>query len=210
MSRRALAVALLVCMWSMALPGSIASASVILSKCGAGTHIGGKCVVFLTASPGSLLAWTVPYDWNNNNNSIETIGAGASGGAVGNGAGDGGGGGAWNKATNVTLIPGVSVDYEIGTGGASTTAAFGSHVGGSPGGDTWFCNSTSGLRRVFSLTFRAGLYPLSGGRRAARQPSDPLAAVADSFLANAGSGRRWRRCGRRRRDTGSPRQSGAL
>src|ERR1700686_2510932 len=46
-----------------------------------------------------------------------------------------------------------------------------------------------GLRRAFSLTFRAGLYPLSGRL---------LAAVADSVLANAGSGRRWRRRGRRR------------
>src|ERR1700680_4989870 len=54
-----------------------------------------------------------------------------------------------------------------------------------------------GLRRAFSLTFRAGLYPLSGRRRADRQPSDPLPAVADSFLANAGLGRRGR--GRRRR-----------
>jgi hypothetical protein len=35
-----------------------------------------------------------------------------------------------------------------------------------------------GLRRAFSLTFRAGLYPLSGRRRADRQPSDPLAAAA--------------------------------
>src|ERR1700675_3571312 len=47
-----------------------------------------------------------------------------------------------------------------------------------------------GLRRAFSLTFRAGLYPLSGRRL--------LAAVADSVLANAGSGRRWRRRDRRR------------
>src|SRR6202521_718344 len=47
----------------------------------------------------------------------------------------------------------------------------------------------SRLRRAFSLTFRAGLYPLSGRRRL-------LAAVADSFFANAGSGRRR---GRRRR-----------
>src|ERR1700674_198271 len=47
-----------------------------------------------------------------------------------------------------------------------------------------------GLRRAFSLTFRAGRYPLSGRRL--------LAAVADSVLANAGSGRRWRRRGRRR------------
>jgi hypothetical protein len=34
------------------------------------------------------------------------------------------------------------------------------------------------LRRAFSLTFRAGLYPLSGRRRADRQPSDPLAPPA--------------------------------
>src|SRR6202521_2410528 len=39
-----------------------------------------------------------------------------------------------------------------------------------------------GLRRAFSISFRAGLYPLSGRRL--------LAAVADSVLANAGSARR--------------------
>jgi hypothetical protein len=53
-------------------------------------------------------------------------------------------------------------------------------------------NDIRALDRAFSLTFRAGLYPLSSRRRL-------LAAVADSFFANAGSGRRWRRRGRPRR-----------
>src|ERR1700735_4617734 len=39
-------------------------------------------------------------------------------------------------------------------------------------------NDIRGLRRAFSLTFRAGLYPLSGRRRADRQPSGPLAPPA--------------------------------
>ena len=39
-------------------------------------------------------------------------------------------------------------------------------------------NDIRGLRRAFSVTFRAGLYPLSGRRRAERQPSDPLAPPA--------------------------------
>jgi len=60
-------------------PAAPVAASLIAAKCSAGTHVaGGKCRVFLTASPGSLLNWTVPSDWNSNNNSIETIGAGAS------------------------------------------------------------------------------------------------------------------------------------
>src|ERR1700730_1833611 len=58
-------------------------------------------------------------------------------------------------------------------------------------------NDIRGLRRAFSLTFRAGLYPLSvgaapTGNRATRSRR-LLAAVADSCFANAGSGRRSRR-----------------
>jgi hypothetical protein len=164
-ARRALAVALLVCMWSAVLPSSFASASVILSKCGAGVHIaGGKCAVFITASPGSLLSWTVPYDWNNNNNSVETIGAGGSGSTAAQGwQSSGGGGGAWNKQTNVLLTPGTSVNYEIGTGGASVTTSVSAHIAGNAGGDTWFCNSTSNCASISGTAVKVGSKGGSGG-----------------------------------------------
>jgi len=75
---------------------SPAHASVVIGHCDFGTHTStGKCRGYLTASPGSLLTWTVPADWNNSNNTIEAIGGGG-GGAWGdvNWSGPGGGAGA--------------------------------------------------------------------------------------------------------------------
>lgn len=80
-------------------------------------------------------SWTVPNDWDNSNNSIEVIGGGGAGAGNGSGVGGGGGGGgAYAKVSNVTLTPGSTVTYAIGAPGV---------VGTSPGGDTYFCNSTS-------------------------------------------------------------------
>ena len=75
--------------------------------------------------------WTVPADWNNANNTIETIGGGgASADQVGGIGKGGGGGGAYSKITNLSLTPSASVDISVGTGGA--------HDGTTTGGDTWF------------------------------------------------------------------------
>src|ERR1700730_4263405 len=65
--------------------------------------------------------------------------------------------------------------------------------------------TASSLRRAFSLTFRAGLYPLSGRRRADRQPSDPLAPPA-------GRRRRFRfsECGDRRAVSAASTRGGAM
>src|SRR5581483_10065294 len=66
----------------------LASAAV-RTECGAGSPIsGGSCRVYLTGNAGSASSWTVPSDWNNSNNSIQTIGGGASGSATGNGLAD--------------------------------------------------------------------------------------------------------------------------
>src|ERR1700730_18063083 len=54
----------------------------------------------------------------------------------------------------------------------------GAEIGGRRASRGLAKNDIRGLRRAFSLTFRAGLYPLSGRRRADRQPSDPLAPPA--------------------------------
>ena len=75
-------------------------------------------VVYLTSGT----TWTVPSDWNNALNTIETIGAGGAG------AVSGGGGGAYSKISNLTLSPG-SVTYQVGVGGTSN---------GATGTDTWF------------------------------------------------------------------------
>ena len=112
-------------------------------------------VIELTATPGSLQSWTVPSDWNNSNNSIQTIGGGGSGDPGAQGDGGGGGGGAWNKQTNVTLSG--TVDYEIGSGGASNSTTYGNLPGGgNNGGDTWFCNSTSGCTSITDSAVKVG------------------------------------------------------
>lgn len=89
---------------------------------------------FLTSPTGSNQTYNVPSDWNSSNNSIETIGAGGGGGGGASAYGGGGGGGAYSKITNLSLTPGGTATYQIGTGGAASTA----------GGDTWFNGTTLG------------------------------------------------------------------
>jgi hypothetical protein len=75
---------------------------------------------------------TVPADWDSSNNTIEVIGGGGGGGPAqagspANGSG-GGGGGAYSTISNLSLTPGNSVTYSVGSAGAANTA----------GGDTYF------------------------------------------------------------------------
>jgi hypothetical protein len=66
----------------------------------------------------------VPDDWNSSDNTIEVIGGGGGGDTPSvstNQEGEGGGGGAYSKATNVSLTPGASVTYAVGTGGATSS-----------------------------------------------------------------------------------------
>ena len=79
--------------------------------------------VFLTTVGAGT--WTVPNDWPDFPNSIECIG----GGAAGKTNGWSGGGGAYSKVSNVVLIPGAVLNFNVGIGGSSDDA---------PGGDTWF------------------------------------------------------------------------
>lgn len=68
---------------------------------------------------------TAPTNWNSGNNAIEAIGGGGGGRTSTAGspfAGGGGGGGEYRKAANVTLTPGGSVSYSIGSGGAGNNA----------------------------------------------------------------------------------------
>ena len=96
----------------------------------------GTYVVYLTS--GS--SWTVPSNWSSSNNTIEVIGGGGGGASfnVTDAGWGGGGGGAYSKATNVTLTPGASVIYAVGTGGGATVG----------GGDTYFCNSSSNCSSI--------------------------------------------------------------
>lgn len=97
-------------------------------------------VIFLTIT-GSNQTWTVPADWNNADNTIECVGAGASGAAsraIYFKTASGGGGGAYSKITNfVAATPGTTtVTYRVGVGGASKHPSLVSD--GEDGGDTWF------------------------------------------------------------------------
>jgi hypothetical protein len=110
-------------------------------------------VTFLTASPGSLLTFNVPGNWNSGNNKAETIAAGGSGSAISvsdpiGGTIVGGAGGAYSAQTNTVLVPGSTAQYQIGTGGAAVTASFESNKSGNAGGDSWFNGATLGASSV--------------------------------------------------------------
>jgi hypothetical protein len=88
---------------------------------------------FIVSPAGSIGAYTVEPDWNDADNSIESIGAGAGGSnAAVNYAGQGGG---YSKITNLSLIRGAPVAYQIGAPGAGGPT-------GAAGGDTWFNGAT--------------------------------------------------------------------
>jgi len=63
---------------------------------------------------------TVPSDWKNYHNSIETIGGG--GGANNSYSGTGGGGGAYSIRSNVSLTASSQVHYEVGSVGGGGAA----------------------------------------------------------------------------------------
>ncbi|MDE1925298.1 MAG: hypothetical protein KGH79_03935 [Patescibacteria group bacterium] len=129
--------------------------------CGFGTDIGGGvCRGYLTSGT----SWTVPSDWNSSNNTIEVIGGGGGGAsATAATSGRAGGGGAYSKATNVSLTPGASVAYVVGTAG---TAGSGSGGSGGTGGDTYFCNSTSNCASISGTAVQAGAKGGGGGTTA--------------------------------------------
>jgi hypothetical protein len=102
------------------------------------TSVGGPTVIVLTSGA----TWTVPSDWNSANNKIECIGGGG-GGSSGANEGDGGGGGAYSASTNITLTPGASINFVIGSGGAGGLGTAGGGSGpGSAGGFTCFGGTT--------------------------------------------------------------------
>lgn len=137
--------------------------------------------------------WTVPSDWNSSNNKIEVIGGGGSGGVsiqISNRTGTGGGGGGYAKATNVSLTPGASVTYAIGSGGAavSRTASAG-NTNGNTGGDTYFCNSTSNCASISGTAVMVGAKGGSAGAGAnSGAPSGGAGGAASSAKGGVGGG----------------------
>jgi len=97
--------------------------------------------------------WTVPLDWNNNDNKIQLWGAGGGGGSVTDQSSyaTGGGGGAYEVITNLTLTPGQIISITIGQGGIAM----------SPGGNTIFgsyCSANGGGAGIVG----SGINPLNG------------------------------------------------
>lgn len=111
-------------------------------------------VVFLTTT-GSVLTWDVPEDWNNDDNAVYCIGAGAGAGNPGTVGGKGGGGGACSFSLNLMLSasPGGSIQYRVGAGGGVET----------DGGDTWFDGATFGAASVAAEGGDGGSGQLGGG-----------------------------------------------
>ncbi len=106
--------------------------------------------------------WVVPNDWSNATNTLEVIGGGGGGGRKSTSpptAGAGAGGG-YAKSINVSLTPGVSVSYVVGSGGAGGSV---NGANGSSGTNTYFCNSTSNCASIADSAVVAGAYGSPGG-----------------------------------------------
>lgn len=132
--------------------------------------------IFLTNS--ALSTWTVPDNWNSSNNSIETIGSGGAGGAgSGSGAAGGGGGGAYSKVTNVSLTPGATVAYNVGTSSLLGT-----------GTDTYFCNFTSNCASIAGSAVVVGAKAGANGTTGAGGAGGASASGIGSTKYSGGNG----------------------
>jgi hypothetical protein len=124
-------------------------------------------IIYLTTASSS--PWTVPSDWSSTDNTIECIGGG--GGAAFDVAtiqyGAGGGGGGYSKINNVSLVPGGSVTFQVGAGGAAGSNG----TDGIAGGDTWFNGTT-----------------FTGSSVGAKGGGGGLHGGAPSYLATGGGG----------------------
>lgn len=128
-------------------------------------------VTFLTSPTGSNQTFTSPSDWDNNSNSIEPVGGGASGavimGSAGTGTASGGGAGAYSKITSFNFAtPGTTTAiYQIGIGGASVARSSSTgNTAGNAGGSSWFnASSDPGNGADNSKCSAAGGGPGTGG-----------------------------------------------
>lgn len=152
-----------------------------IKKNGETNNCGTTSPLFITT--GS--EWTVPYDWNSSNNTIEVVGAGGGARAgtttTANGGGAGGGGGAYSKATNVALAPGSVVAYSIGAYGNLTDP---NNNYPADGGDTYFCNSTSNCASIGGSAVVVG----AKGGSAATEPGSGTASGGGGAGGSSGSG----------------------
>jgi hypothetical protein len=103
----------------------------------------------ITSSPGSTQTLTSPIDWNNNNNTVEAIGAGsvAAIGASTSTSGGGGGGGAYQKIVNMTFATPGTTQYFARVGAVPAAAG--------TAGDSWLTQTSPGT--TFPVSAQVGL-----------------------------------------------------
>ena len=147
----------------------------------------------ITSSAGSTQTITSDATWNNSDNSIEVIGAGARG-AIGSSnttSGGGGGGGAYSKIVNASITTPGTTQFFARVGGVTAT-------NGSAGGDLWWTLTSPGT--AFPTTGTAvgakggaalasASSPPAGWRRARerlRQPGDELGQDLRRYGGTAG------------------------
>ena len=135
-------------------------------------------------------SFTVPADWNNDDNTIHIWGAG--GGSAGSKAtatnrvgSGGGGGGGYTQVANLTTSSGAAISYSIGAGGTAGTANSGN--GGNGGATTFSTYSANG--GTGSITTTTSTTPGTGGVGATANGGDGgSGAVTTSATNNAGGG----------------------
>lgn len=115
-------------------------------------------IEFLTSSPGTTQAYTIPYDWNSLNNSIEVIGGGGWTG-VSSAQQQGSGGGGYSKSTNIVATKLATAYYNVAIAGTKAN-------GISNGGTSWFnvAANTAPTSSSTGASAQGGFSQSSGGQ----------------------------------------------
>lgn len=140
----------------------------------------------LTTPTGSNQTYTSDATWNNSNNSVECVGAGASGGTSrgsGTAVATGGGGGGYSKITNFTFAsPGTTTaTWQTGTHGAGVTNSTG-NLSGNDGGDSWWNDTAFPTTGNGKAGAKGGVHGVAGA-----QPQNGGAggAAASGYAVNS-------------------------
>lgn len=132
--------------------------------------------------------WTVPSDWDNNNNTIECLGAGANGTR---GASPGGGGGGYAKITNLALVNNTTIPYNIGISSDNTDTWFnGTSMDNCSVGAAGASGSSGGLDAwsVGDVTYSGGNAGACGGGAAGPQGNGLAGSGSAGGAGDAGFG----------------------
>ena len=155
----------------------------------------------------SVSSWTLPADWNPNNNTIHLIGGGGGGAGSrsvgGLGGGPGGGGGGYTKILNYSSVAGTVVSTAVGAagaagaangaGGAGGTTVFGAYTAGGGGGGSYGTGGAAGVGSTYNGgrgglgSNYSGVNGGSGGGGGAGGPYGPGGQGGDNYVTNGGA-----------------------